>query len=120
MWFWWFMLACDLLIPVMMIVFGNMMWKHPPKSINAVIGYRTSRSMQNMDTWKFAHHYFGRLWWKTGWVMLLSSFLLHIPFFHSTDNAVGKLGGILCTVQCFVMLVPIFFTERALKKKFHR
>ncbi len=26
-------------------------------------------------------------------------------------------GGILCTVQCIVMIVPVFFTERALKRR---
>ena len=31
MWFWWFMLACDLLIPAIMILTGRMMWKHCPK-----------------------------------------------------------------------------------------
>lgn len=118
MWFWWFMLICDLLIPVLMIVFGDVMRKHPPKSINVVIGYRTSRSMRNIDTWNFAQKYFGCLWWKIGWAMLIPSLLLHIPFYHDSDNTVGTLGGILCTVQGIVMLVPIFFTERALKKNF--
>lgn len=40
MWFWWFMLVCDLLIPVLMIMFGKVMWKHPPGKINGMIGYR--------------------------------------------------------------------------------
>lgn len=55
------MLVFDLLIPVVMIVAGRMMWKHPPKNINEVIGYRTGHSMKNMDTWKFAHNYCGKL-----------------------------------------------------------
>jgi len=29
-----------------------MMYKHPPKSINAIYGYRTARSMKNDETWK--------------------------------------------------------------------
>ena len=47
------------------------MWKHCPKHINGMLGYRTTRSMKNMDTWKFAHDYCGKLWWKIGWVMIL-------------------------------------------------
>ena len=65
--FWWFMLICDLIIPIVMIIAGRMMWKHCPKSINGIVGYRTNRSMKNMDTWKFAHEYCGKLWWKIGW-----------------------------------------------------
>lgn len=41
--FWWFMLICDMLIPVVMIIVGRMMWKHCPKSINGMLGYRTTR-----------------------------------------------------------------------------
>lgn len=26
MWFWWFIFVCDLLIPIIMIIVGNMMW----------------------------------------------------------------------------------------------
>jgi len=42
------------MIPVIMIGVGYMMYKHPPKSINAIYGYRTARSMKNDETWKFA------------------------------------------------------------------
>lgn len=119
MWFWWFMFIFDLLIPMLMILLGRMMWKHPPGSINWVIGYRTSRSMKNMDTWKFAHDYCGRLWWKIGWIMLVFSVVIHCPFYNSSENIIGIMGSVLCTIQCVVLIVPpIFFTERALKRNF--
>ena len=47
--FWWFMLLCDLIIPIVMVIAGRMMWKHCPKHINSMLGYRTTRSMKNMD-----------------------------------------------------------------------
>lgn len=118
MWFWWFMLICDLLIPVMMIVFGRMMWKHAPQKINGIVGYRTKRSMRNMDTWKYAHDYCGRMWWKIGWIMLPVSAIVHFPLYYGSDKEIGTAGGILCTVQCVALLVPVFLTERALKRKF--
>lgn len=116
--FWWFMFLCDLLIPLMMILFGRMMWKHPPKSINAVVGYRTKRSMKNMDTWKFAHDYCGRLWWRTGWLMLLLSAAVHVPVYGKSENVIGTVGGVLCTIQCVALILSIFPTERALKRNF--
>lgn len=118
MWFWWFMLACDLLVPVTMIVCGNMMWKHAPKSINGIIGYRTRRSMENTETWKFANAYCGRLWWKIGWGMLIPSIIIHIPFYHGSENVIGSVGGVLCMVQCAILFVPIVLTEKALKGNF--
>lgn len=118
MWFWWFMFFCNLLIPVLMIVSGRMMWKHCPRKINGVLGYRTTRSMKNMDTWKFAHDYCGRLWWKAGWTLLIPSILVQIPFYRSSDDIIGIVGAVICTVQCVILVASIFPTERALKKNF--
>lgn len=118
MWFWWFMTVCDLLIPLLMIVSGRMMWKRPPKKINWGIGYRTKRSMKNMDTWIFAHEHCGRSWWKIGWILLVISAGIHLLLYGGTEEQLGIIGGILCTVQCVVLLLSIFTTERALKKHF--
>lgn len=118
MWFWWFMFFCNLLIPILLIIAGRMMWKHCPKQINGILGYRTRRSMQNTDTWKFAHDYCGRLWWKIGWIMLPLSIFVQLPFVHSSDDLIGIAGGIICTIQCIVLVLSIFPTEIALKKTF--
>ena len=96
MWFWWFILVCDLLVPFTMLIAGRMMWKHCPKHINGVVGYRTRRSMKNIETWKFAHDYCGQLWWK-----------------------IGNVSLILVFIQCIVLVLSILPTEHALKKKFY-
>ena len=119
MWFWWFILVCDLLVPFTMLIAGRMMWKHCPKNINGIMGYRTIRSMKNMDTWKFAHAYCGRLWWKLGVIMLIPSVLIHIPFYQSNEKTIGLIGGILITIQCIVLIMAIFPTESALKRTFN-
>ena len=116
--YWWFLFVCDLIIPILMIISGWMLWKHSPKNINGLIGYRTTRSMKNMDTWKFAHKYCGRLWWRIGWIMLLPSIIIHIPFYHSSDDTISAVCGILCTIQCIVLIVSIFPAEAALKRTF--
>lgn len=118
MFLWWFTFICDMLIPITMIVLGKIMWKRSPQNINAVVGYRTFRSMKNMETWKFAHEFCGRLWWKIGWITLFPSFVISIPFFYASENAIGALCGVLCTVQCTIMIVTVFLTERALKRTF--
>lgn len=118
MWFWWFMLCCDLLIPVLMIIFGRMMWKHPPKNINRAIGYRTSRSAKNMDTWIFAHHYSGKLWWRIGWIALFPSVVIHIPFYGDTDDTIAIVGGVLAAVQIVVLTGSVIRTEKVLKETF--
>ena len=64
--FWLYMLAVDLLIPATMIGFGLLFLKRPPKKINAIFGYRSMRSMQNEDTWRFAHAHLSKLWVRLG------------------------------------------------------
>lgn len=118
MWFWWFMFVCNILIPVTLIVAGRMMWRHCPREINSIIGYRTKRSMKNMETWKFAHEYCGKLWWKTGFILLFLSGLVQLPFIHSSEDMIGIVGAVLCTVQCFVLIVAVSQTERELRKTF--
>ena len=118
MWFWWFVLVCDMLIPILMVIVGNMMRKHTPEKINGMIGYRTARSMKNIDTWKFAHDHCGRLWWKTGWIMLIPSFVVHIPFYRSAENLIGLVAAVLCTIQCVILILSVFPTEKALKRAF--
>ena len=68
--FWVFMLLADIMIPLVMIIFGRVFIKSPPKNINDMYGYRTTMSMKNTDTWNFAHKYCGRLWFKTGMIIL--------------------------------------------------
>ena len=118
MWFWWFMFVCNLLIPVILIVVGRMMWKHCPKKINWVFGYRTSRSMKNMDTWQFAHKYCGKLWWKLGWLSLIPSIVVLIPFYNSSEEVIGIIGLIICIIQMVILIASAFPTEAALKNTF--
>ena len=92
MWLYRFWLLCDLFIPFIMIVVGRMTSKHCPKNINSLIGYRTTRSMKNMDTWKFAHEYCGKLWWKIGCIMIILSALIYILscYFPFLQNGIIK------------------------------
>ena len=119
MWLWWFWLICDLLIPFVMIVVGRMTLKHCPKNINSLSGYRTTRSMKNLDTWKFAHEYCGKLWWKLGWLIMILTALMYIPLYQSNDNMIGIAGVVLITIQCTVLIISIYPTEKALKEHFN-
>lgn len=119
MWFFWFMFVCNLLIPVILIACGIMMWTHYPKKINRIYGYRTTRSMKNMDTWEFAHRYCGRIWCILGLVILLPTVLAQIPFFHSSEDIIGIVGLIILALQTTTLITPIFLTETALKKTFY-
>ena len=118
MWFWWFILICDLLVPTTMFVGGLVMTRRSPKSINSLLGYRTARSMKNMNTWQFAHRYCGSLWWKVGLASFVITILVHLPFRCSSEDAIGILSLVVMAFQIITLIVPIFFTEKALQKNF--
>lgn len=116
--FWWLMLACNIIVPVIMIIAGLLMWKCCPKQINGIIGYRTKRSMKNEDTWKFAHNFCGKLWLITGLIVLCASVAVMIAFYNSADNVIGIVVAVSAAVQYAVLVLSFIPTEIALKKNF--
>ena len=112
------MFICNLLMPLLMIIAGYMMYKHPPKEINGVIGYRTTRSRKNIDTWKFAHDYCGRLWFKAGFALLIPTIIAQIPFVKSSDSTIGWVTIVIEMIQRVVLIGSIFPVEKALKENF--
>lgn len=118
--FYIFMLACDLMIPAIMLFFGYRWQKKPPKEINAGYGYRTRRSMSSKKAWNFAHVVFGKQWIKLGWATIVVTLAVMVPlaFFTLEINTVATVGFIIAFLQLIPMIVPIFSTERALKREF--
>ena len=114
--FWIFMLVMDLLIPVTMVFIGKRFQKKPPKEINAMYGYRTAMSMKNKETWKYAHRCCGKLWYVSGLVMIPVTVIVLACVFGKGNNCVGNVGGIVCTLQCVVIIGTIVVTERELKR----
>lgn len=118
MWFYITMFICNLLIPFLMIIIGNIMYKHPPRNINGWIGYRTTRSMKNEETWQFAHHYCGRIWFKAGFILIIPTMIAMMPFIHSNDDVIGLVSLIIEGIQLVVLFGTIAPVEAALKRKF--
>lgn len=103
-----------LIIPAIMIIAGLFMWKKPPKKINSMIGYRTSSSMKNQQTWDFAHYHAGRIWTYVGLITLGASVLALIFVPLQKDNVLIGLS----LVQTAILIICIFPTQVALKRNF--
>jgi uncharacterized membrane protein len=52
--------------------------KFPPKKINSLYGYRTSRSMKNQENWDLAQRFSSQLMLKQGLIMLLLALILAV------------------------------------------
>ncbi|MCI8388501.1 MAG: SdpI family protein [Clostridiales bacterium] len=115
---WIIILILLLFMPLILMVCGAMFIKNPPEDINSALGYRTRRSMMNIDTWLFAHRYIGRLWLVIGIIMIPVTVIAMLPVLGGSEQAVMIRYGIITAVQVAAMLIPICFTETALKRNF--
>ncbi len=114
------MFVCNLTIPIVMIIAGYMMYKHPPKQINSLVGYRTTMSRLNLDTWKFAQTYCGKLWVYIGCIVLVPTIIVQLFFIKSSVDTISWATIIIETVQLIVMLISILKVEKALKTTFDK
>lgn len=116
--FWIFALLTALLIPFIMIFLGIFFKKTAPKKINYMFGYRTSRSMKNEETWKFAHYYLGKIWFRLSMAALVVSTTVMIFVIGKDKDTVGYTQMVVLYVQLALLIGSIFPVESALKKNF--
>jgi len=118
--FWIFILICNSLVPLTMIIVGAITLKKPPKEINGIMGYRTTMSMKNADTWQFANKLCGKIFFKWGWLVLAATVIAMLPIIGRDEDTIATWGVILTAVQMLPFLIPIFIVERALRKRFDK
>lgn len=120
--FWIFMLVMNLLTPLVMIIYGRVFEKKPPKIARSkfAFGYRTVMSMRNEETWEYAHRFFGKLWFRFGITVGLISIIVLFFFIGKDKDTVGFAGMIICYVQLVAMLLPVIPTELALRRRFDK
>lgn len=109
-------LSKDLLIPIIMVIFGVALKFKPPGKINNFYGYRTTRSMNSQKAWDYAQRQLGVLWLYTGvilYVAIIISMLL-------TPVAKETLSLIHGGVGIIALLIGIPFVESELKEKFDK
>lgn len=117
---WLLMFGCNLLSPAIMLIVGKLFMTKPPAEINSVVGYRTTMSMKNKDTWEFAHHYAGRLWWKWGKFVLPVSIIPLLFVIGQSEEMVATVGCVNMMIQMFPLIGVIPPTEKALRKAFDK
>lgn len=118
--FWLFLFIADLLIPATMIGFGYVFQHHPPKEINSVYGYRTSMSMKNVDTWRFAHRYCGKLWFRFGLLLLPITVAALCLVIGKDRDTIEDVGVLVCFAQMVPLIGALIPTEYALRKQFDK
>ena len=116
--FWVFMLLFALQVPALMVVIGVLMEKKPPQEISRIYGYRTARSMQNADTWRFAHLYCGRLWRRMGIALGLLTLPAFLLLLGRPLQTIALFGLCACLAQTAALVLTFLPVERKLKHTF--
>lgn len=99
------------LIGAIFIIAGLIMLIFPPKKINSLYGYRTPRSMKNIDNWNFAQKFSAKLMMIGGFVTLSIGIFETI---FDMDEEVINLSGLIILILFAVILIII--TEIKIKK----
>lgn len=107
-----------LLIPLIMMVLGWLFLHGFPKDRNSLIGYRTTLSMKNDDTWRFAHQYCGRLWLIMGLILFAVTTVFLVLSMNMAEETRAFVSGILMMIYVVPLLASVAATENALKKTF--
>jgi len=115
-----FSINLALTIPsLLLIVFGILALMVIPKKPNWIMGYRTSRSRKNQDTWAFAHRYYGK--WMVAFGIILTVLtvvglmLIEQGTFTLDSGHFLGLSALATVVAAIISIIP---TEIALKKEF--
>lgn len=110
-----FLFIASILVPFVQSLIGLRMWRNPPKKVNWVYGYRTSRSMKSPEAWDYANRRCGELWVRMGLVIGVVSALVATLFWHRLETV----SLWLCGFQLLFLFLTIPTVERDLERRFH-
>ena len=119
-----------IVLPIIVLVVGIIFVMSPPQKTNSIVGYMTSTSMKNNDTWIFAQKYSAKALLAIGVVSLVLGVIVAVFL---PNNAISVGGtfvapivllnnairiGVTLVVQIVLLILVIPLTETALKKNF--
>ena len=102
-------------------VVGIVFWKYPPKKINGLYGYRTTRSRKSQEAWDFAQRYSAKLLTIFGFAALNVAAAAHLFRNRLCVNSDYLMLYDICItllLSIIVAIPPIILTELELRKRF--
>lgn len=102
----------QVMVGVIFIVFGFILKKRPPKSVNHLYGYRTPKSMKNETNWAFSQLYAANEMLQLGFILIpvgvVMAYLSIESEFMEAMTSIAML--ILLVIRLFIR------TERAIER----
>ena len=115
------MLYTYYICPLIFLVVGIVFWMCPPKKINGLYGYRTTRSRKSQEAWDFAQRYSAKLMTMFGLAALVLAAVAHWLrncLCINSDYLILYDICITLLLPIIVVLPPIVLTELELRKRF--
>lgn len=104
---------------IIFMVASFIMFKFPPKEINALYGYRTKQSMKSKERWDFAQGFATKEMFKAGLFLLVLGIISAVIDSLQFQNLMLEMG-----IAMFILFTAagymIYTTEQALKNKFKK
>lgn len=101
------------IIGMIFILAGLIQMIFPPKKINSLYGYRTPRSMKDIEVWNFAQKLSSKILILIGFVLTLFGMIALI--FGLQEVLINSIGIVLMILFAIILF---FYMESAIKKKF--
>lgn len=109
-----FLFITSIFLPFGMSLIGAHLRRNPPKTINWVYGYRTTRSMSSPEAWDYANRRCGEVWVRGGLAVGAISALVAALFWQKLEAVSLRL---VC-LQLLFLFLTILVVERDLKQRF--
>jgi uncharacterized membrane protein len=112
-----FLTFLSFVLPVSYLILGWIFYHHPPKKINSIAGYRTTRSMQSQEAWDEAQTYSSKLMLRFSISFNIIVAISVLLAGKSDDKlaSVATISVVLCLVFVFMAIANI---EKHLKDMF--
>lgn len=114
----WLNYIFSLFIPTIFILVGFILWKHPPKEINGVSGWRTEQSEKNQQTWDFANLLGAKCTLVFGIIEFLCTFIYLFFTSDFDENEAGMFMIVLAIIQSACFAIVYVYVERKLREHF--
>lgn len=111
---------CTMVVSLVFLVGGYSLRKTAKRKINHIIGYRTSLSMKNEDTWAFANDELGKIWIKIGWFIVPFTILFNAVFAFVKLNCYEMVCVLFVISEIVVVFITIAIVESKMSRTFNR
>ncbi|MEI4802897.1 SdpI family protein [Bacillus sp. NPDC077411] len=102
-------IGISLLIGIIFILSALLLKKYPTTDINAAFGYRTRRSMKNIELWQAGNKYSAEIMRKNGFLMILIGSIISLTFRYPQT--------IIALIALMILLIIIMFVRVETKLK---